>query len=403
MSPKATQSAPRRTTKRLLLSSILLLSLSAGSSQAQDYTFLGNFGGHGYYLSTGTGTWIQSQLRALNDGLTLAHINSAAENTFVTTHVSALAWIGLGTALNFNTPPPNLSIYRWSDSVASSFTFFGSIGGVQQPDNFQGIQRTVVINSGGVVPPDAWDDASPSVVTYSVAQGPICAVDVSTSVASIVLGCDISQTATLTAQTAVGNPVFAWTGTGVAFLSSLNTASTVFTPTAAGTYTFTVTVTNSVTGCSASLTKTIAVTDVRERDEHGNLTGKVIICHVPPTTDQTKAIPPSALGGHLGHGDYCGPCIDNARKVKAQLQGIADNVLVYPNPIQSIFYVDVPQTEEVATVTLMDIQGKVLQSRKLNVNDDHKVQFNLEDSPLGMYFIEVNYGAERFRTKIARQ
>jgi hypothetical protein len=36
---------------------------------------------------------------------------------------------------------------------------------------------------------------------------------------------------------------------------------------------------------------------------------KVTICHKPGTpAEQTKLIPESAVGGHLGHGDYLGPC-----------------------------------------------------------------------------------------------
>ena len=34
----------------------------------------------------------------------------------------------------------------------------------------------------------------------------------------------------------------------------------------------------------------------------------VTICHVPSNPDQTMSVPLAALGGHLGHGDYLGPC-----------------------------------------------------------------------------------------------
>ncbi len=35
---------------------------------------------------------------------------------------------------------------------------------------------------------------------------------------------------------------------------------------------------------------------------------KVLICHKPLTKPQTKAVPPEAVPGHLGHGDRLGPC-----------------------------------------------------------------------------------------------
>jgi hypothetical protein len=44
-------------------------------------------------------------------------------------------------------------------------------------------------------------------------------------------------------------------------------------------------------------------------DEDEDEGGKVTICHKPGTpAEKTKRIPLSALGGHLGHGDYRGPC-----------------------------------------------------------------------------------------------
>src|SRR3989344_1826645 len=36
--------------------------------------------------------------------------------------------------------------------------------------------------------------------------------------------------------------------------------------------------------------------------------GKVVLCHVPPTTDETIVVSPSAVEGHLDHGDSFGPC-----------------------------------------------------------------------------------------------
>lgn len=35
---------------------------------------------------------------------------------------------------------------------------------------------------------------------------------------------------------------------------------------------------------------------------------KVTICHKPLTENKTKDVPPEAVQGHLGHGDYLGAC-----------------------------------------------------------------------------------------------
>jgi hypothetical protein len=52
--------------------------------------------------------------------------------------------------------------------------------------------------------------------------------------------------------------------------------------------------------------------NVVEKAEGTEPTGNeeyVTICHKPGTpAEKTLTVPKSALGGHLGHGDYEGPC-----------------------------------------------------------------------------------------------
>ncbi len=36
--------------------------------------------------------------------------------------------------------------------------------------------------------------------------------------------------------------------------------------------------------------------------------GKIVLCHVPPATPQTITVAPSAVAGHVAHGDTLGPC-----------------------------------------------------------------------------------------------
>ena len=72
-----------------------------------------------------------------------------------------------------------------------------------------------------------------------------------------------AQSTTLNVSTAVaGTYTYAWSGTGANKLSSTTTKNPVFTPSAAGSYTFSVTVTSS-TGCKATGTISICVTDIR--------------------------------------------------------------------------------------------------------------------------------------------
>ncbi len=56
------------------------------------YTRIGEFGGHTYYVSTGTATWINARASAQSIGGDLVSINTSAENSFVAP--SGIAWVG---------------------------------------------------------------------------------------------------------------------------------------------------------------------------------------------------------------------------------------------------------------------------------------------------------------------
>ena len=55
--------------------------------------------------------------------------------------------------------------------------------------------------------------------------------------------------------------------------------------------------------------------DDDDDDDDGGGGGKVTICHKPGTpAEKSKAVPPSAVPGHLGHGDYLGSCAATCTK-----------------------------------------------------------------------------------------
>ena len=129
-----------------------------------------------------------------------------------------------------------------------------------------------------------------------------------------------AQTATLTASGSAGS-TYAWApATG---LSNPGIANPVFTPIAAGTYPFTVTVTNEF-GCTATASVTITVIEAR----CGNKNDKVLVCH----NGHEICISPNAVDTHLtGHpGDALGSCSSTHRPVAS---GTGPTELsVYPNP-----------------------------------------------------------------------
>ena len=71
-----------------------------------------------------------------------------------------------------------------------------------------------------------------------------------------------AQSTTLNVGVASGNYTYVWSGAATNRLNNTNTSNPVFTPIAAGVYTFTV-VTTSISGCTSTGTISICVTDIR--------------------------------------------------------------------------------------------------------------------------------------------
>lgn len=60
----------------------------------------------------------------------------------------------------------------------------------------------------------------------------------------------------------------------------------------------------------AALAAYAAMSAVAQGNQYGH--DKVVICHKPGTpAEKTMEVPPPAVPGHLGHGDYLGPCQDD--------------------------------------------------------------------------------------------
>lgn len=114
-------------------------------------------------------------------------------------------------------------------------------------------------------------------------------------------------------------------------LSGATSANPVFTPTTAGTFTFTVVATNAF-GCTASASVTLTVLDVR----CGNQNDKVLLCH----NGNALCVAPPAVASHLTqHGDQLGACVPVAARGGAAavpLPGSGNAAAMvfeaYPNP-----------------------------------------------------------------------
>jgi len=213
--------------------------------------------------------------------------------------------------------------------------------------------------------------------------------------------------ATLSVNLSAGTAVSSvWTGP-TAYLSCTTCANPVFTPTKAGTYTFNVTVANSL-GSTSTCSITFCVKDVRDPENSGN----VLICHAPPGNPgnaKTHSLPPSAIPAHLGNhpDDRLGPCGQTtcgspitARLLAPQL---TEEVKVYPNPNNGMFTVQLPPSEGQSQILVTDVQGKVITKKTITDGNGRQINLNLSDAARGIYFLEVMSGDQHYRTKVLIQ
>ena len=212
------------------------------------------------------------------------------------------------------------------------------------------------------------------------------------------------QSVKLSTSAIGGNPfTYSWTGNGT--LSCTNCAAPVFTPSAAGTYNFVVTITNSF-GCKKTCRITICVLDIRVPGTNG---AYVYICHYsngkPPT--QTIQVGINAVPTHIyspGHGDRLGkcndvPCGSNARYVNAiETKGPEQiiyndfKMLVSPNPLSSsatIHYV-LPENAHISLGVYNQLGQKVKQLAEGNmIAGNHYQKFDATKLAAGIYFCHL--------------
>lgn len=201
--------------------------------------------------------------------------------------------------------------------------------------------------------------------------------------------------------TATGGSGFRYRWVQATGLSCTTCASPTFTPTAAGTFTFTVYVTNNcgfITTCSI----TICVLDIRD----GNDGKKVFVCHVPPgnpANPQTISISVNAVPAHIpGHTlDHLGKCGESpcgtpssADAKKPESNDMLTDELkisVSPNPNNGQFTVKLNNLQSSkAEVTILNANGSIIEKRNVQNNmKGNPIQFNLRTKASGILLIKV--------------
>jgi PKD repeat protein len=223
-----------------------------------------------------------------------------------------------------------------------------------------------------------------------------------------------AQSTTLQVTPTGGAPYsYAWSpATG---LSNATSAAPVFTPTAEGNYTFTVTVTNTY-GCKTTCSITICVLDIRVPGTDGK---KVYVCHVPqgnPANAHTIEVSINAVSTHIfspGHGDHLGRCDQTcggpAAITKTSVKPVAEiennnavlQVSAFPNPTSGIFNVRVQSSsKEPVVIRVVDVYGRiVLQQGKVVPNTTLRLG---EKLATGTYVVEAIQGDQRIKTKVLK-
>lgn len=149
-----------------------------------------------------------------------------------------------------------------------------------------------------------------------------------------------------------------------------------------GTTTYTVTVTDGTTGCTASDDITVNVEDIRCGTPNKP---KVYICHL----GKTKCVPISKVATHRDHGDELGPCSN-----KTTLASISEVSLnVYPNPAanQATISFELVNDEHV-NIQMYDLTGKQVMTvyNQEGFGDmENDVQINTDELNNGIYYLKM--------------
>jgi beta-glucanase (GH16 family) len=169
--------------------------------------------------------------------------------------------------------------------------------------------------------------------------------------------------------------------------------SMVFKPTAAGTYTFTVTAKNA-DNCTESSAETIRVIDTR-----GGQKGQLImVCH----KGQTVPIDKKSVQDHLAHGDALGSCNDN-QTANARVASLSETALaVYPNPAggpaggETHIRLHLAQGAQYK-LAIHDVRGvlvKTIASGSAQQEGEHTYSFSAAGFAKGVYIIRLTTDQE---------
>lgn len=309
--------------------------------------------------------------------------------TVIPNNPGSNAVAGFVATVNYDNSPK----YSWSPATGLSSTT------VVNPTANPTVTTTYTLTYTSAAGCEAKDEVTVSIYV------PSCSIDVSPSdntytggvATNLYLGYG-PQSATMSA-TAIGGSGYTYSWSPATNLSNANIQNPVFTPTAGGTYTYTVTAINS-DGCVTSCDVTFCVKDIQVSGSKGK---KVYLCHVPPgnsSNPQNLSVSVNAISSHLSnHSDdalgactqTCGSAKRNFEATDVEIYGDAIKVMVFPNPsINEFTFEIISELDEEMSISLMDMTGKVL-STVSNVVPHQIIKLG-GDLSAGIYLARIKQG-----------
>ncbi|MGL4598559.1 MAG: T9SS type A sorting domain-containing protein, partial [Bacteroidia bacterium] len=250
----------------------------------------------------------------------------------------------------------------------------------------------------------------PSTLTASIANLPVSPINTcgyGPGNANIVIGYGNGPTtAVLNGSATGGTPAYTYSWYPASHLSNSSVANPTFTaPVISGcsNYSYTLTVADA-NGCMSTQTVAVKVVNVVAAYNNNGSVKKIRVCHITNSANNTEVdieISPNAVATHLAHGDCLGGCSDDCDP-NARIGVVAHdddyqggNLVVYPNPNNGSFAVDIVPAIPNTTISLMiyDIAGKLIYSRDYVdaafVHDDLDLNAITGGAASGMYLIKV--------------
>ncbi|GAA4341653.1 nidogen-like domain-containing protein [Flaviaesturariibacter amylovorans] len=225
---------------------------------------------------------------------------------------------------------------------------------------------------------------------------------------TIYLGYTPASTAAIkvTATGGTAPYTYSWVkSSGSASFTPSGDGSTIqVTAAAAGTVTFSVTVTDSK-GCKAVFTKTIRVIDVR----CGNKNDKVLVCHATGSASNPYVqicVAPSAVPAQLGNGSYLGTCTGTPATTRSEpkapkaVAAIEASVVAFPNPSRGLVSLRISGLSGKLTVEVWNAQGAVVTRRETTATPLTGMTLDLQTVAGGLYTIRITDGKQVLSTRV---